>query len=220
MLVHAAAHIHSQWSYDGKWSLDRLAETFSRRGYQVLLMSEHQNGFDEDRRLQYRKACLAASNGKILLVPGMEYSDPSNTVHILVWGDVPFVNANVDICRLLRHVEDFGGAAVFAHPSRRNAWQLFDDSWKEHLIGIELWNRKMDGWAPSREAARLLEKSGVLPFVGLDFHDFRQFFPLALLLDMSSRQSQKRQSWPRSEANIVPPSFLARRQSAGRRDLA
>ena len=84
MLVHAAAHIHSQWSYDGKWSLDRLAETFSRRGYQVLLMSEHQNGFDEDRRLQYRKACLAASNGKILLVPGMEYSDPSNTVHILV----------------------------------------------------------------------------------------------------------------------------------------
>ncbi|MGH9689377.1 MAG: hypothetical protein ACRD5K_20115, partial [Candidatus Acidiferrales bacterium] len=52
------------------------------------------------------------------------------------------------------------------------------------LLGIELWNRKYDGWAPSRTAPALIDSSGAVPFVGLDFHTWRQSFPLAMALDL------------------------------------
>jgi hypothetical protein len=76
--------------------------------------------------------------------------------------------------------------AVFAHPSRRNAWQCFDPSWGEVLAGIEVWNRKYDGFAPSRIAQELQQSVGAIPFVGLDFHTQKQFFPLAMALDIDS----------------------------------
>jgi len=184
VLIRGAAHVHSEWSYDAKWPLARLAAAFSRRRYRVLLMTEHQNGFSEARWREYRAACRSASNDKILLVPGIEYNDPSNTIHILVWGDLGFWAEEVAVPGLLGYVAQDGGAAVFAHPSRRAAWRHFQDDWEKSLVGIELWNRKTDGWAPSPEAAQLLSRTGAMPFVGLDFHDFRQFFPLSCMLDV------------------------------------
>jgi hypothetical protein len=53
------------------------------------------------------------------------------------------------------------------------------------LHGIEVWNRKTDGWAPSESGLRLVERTGAVPFVGMDFHDWRQFFPLAMELTVS-----------------------------------
>src|ERR1035441_216891 len=94
MRVRAACHIHSDWSYDGKWPLQKLADAFSKKGCQVVMMTEHDRGFDERRRLEHREACRKASTDRILLVPGIEYSDPANCVHTLVWGNVPFVGAD------------------------------------------------------------------------------------------------------------------------------
>ena len=59
---------------------------FAGLGYQVLLITDHDRGFTEDRFQQHRAACHAASNSRILLVPGIEYSDDSNLVHILRLG--------------------------------------------------------------------------------------------------------------------------------------
>jgi hypothetical protein len=54
------------------------------------------------------------------------------------------------------------------------------------LLGIEVWNRKTDGWAPSRHAYPLLNGNNCVQFVGLDFHDSNQFFPLAMELEIKS----------------------------------
>jgi hypothetical protein len=70
--VRVAAHIHSSWSYDAKWSLQDIARAFRRRRYNVVLMSEHDRGFDQQRWVEYQKACMGASAGDILLVPGIE----------------------------------------------------------------------------------------------------------------------------------------------------
>ncbi len=190
MRIRAAAHIHSDWSYDGQWPLHRLAEAFSRRNYDLLLMTEHQHGFSEARRLEYWEACRKASSPEILLLPGIEYNDGENTVHILVWGPVPFLDEGFTIEQLLAHVVRNGGVAVLAHPSRRDAWKLFVDSWKPLLVGIELWNRKTDGWSPSSPAAELLKRSGLPALVGLDFHDRRQFFPISLALELSGTPTE------------------------------
>ena len=54
--VKAVAHVHSEWSDDASWPLSRIAATFSRRGYHVVLMSEHSRGFTAAKWDDYRQA--------------------------------------------------------------------------------------------------------------------------------------------------------------------
>ncbi|SRR6266481_629723 len=190
MDILAVCHVHSKWSYDGSWTLDELSARFSRRGYRVLMMTEHDRGFSTARLAEYRKACCQASTGRLLVVPGIEYSDATNRVHVLVWGDVPFLGEGLPTNNMLEAVRTFDGLAVLAHPSRRDAWQSFEPSWASRLLGIEVWNRKYDGWAPSQTAPALLREAGAIPFVGLDFHTRRQSFPLAMSLDIQGDVSE------------------------------
>jgi len=178
--------VHSDWSYDGSWTLKDLADKFSRRRCQVLMMTEHDRGFSAERLAEYRNACAEASSKQMLVVPGIEYSDPENRVHVLVWGPVPFLGENLPTNEMLEGVRKAGGVAVFAHPSRKEAWRLLDPYWAERLVGIELWNRKYDGWAPSDTSPALLESSGAVPFAGLDFHTDRQSFPLTMALELKA----------------------------------
>ena len=186
MEVLAACHIHSAWSYDGSWSLAALGAKFSRRGCRVLMMTEHDRGFTRSRLDEYRLACAEASSEQLLLLPGVEYSDPTNRVHLLVWGRIPFLGEGVPTSEILDSVKAGDGLAVFAHPERRSAWQCFRPQWADRLLGIEVWNRKYDGWAPSGAARDLLSNASAAPFVGLDFHTDRQSFPLAMALDVSA----------------------------------
>jgi hypothetical protein len=192
--IRAACHVHSTWSYDGKWELDRLAESFAKRNYRVVLITEHDQGFDESKRLEHRDACLKASSKEILLIPGIEYGDPSNVIHLLVWGDVPFVGSKAEPERVLAAAQEWEGITVFAHPSRKEAWKRFNPNWGDKILGIEFWNRKTDGWAPSRHAWPLLQMTNSVPFAGLDFHESRQFFPMTTILEMQS---------PISEATVL-----------------
>lgn len=185
-MIKAACHIHSEWSYDGKWPLPKLVAEFGRRGYRALLMTEHDRGFTEGRLLEYRDACAQASSDELLVVPGIEYSDADNVVHILVWGTVPFLGEGLPTADVLREAKSANGVAVLAHPSRREAWRFYNDCWSNALVGIEVWNRKSDGWAPSSHAVALLQRTSLVPFVGMDFHTQRQFFSLATELELQA----------------------------------
>ncbi len=185
MEVLATCHVHSKWSYDGSWSLEALSAKFRRSGSRVLMMTEHDRGFTPAKWAEYRAACTQVSTKEFLVVPGIEYSDAMNRVHVLVWGPVPFLGQDLPTSEMLAAVKAANGLAVLAHPSRREAWKLFDPSWAGLLLGIEIWNRKYDGWAPSQTAPPLLDSTGAVPFVGLDFHTRRQSFPLAMALDIT-----------------------------------
>jgi hypothetical protein len=189
-MIKAACHVHSNWSYDGKWPLDQLAAAFQQRGYSVVMMTEHDKGFNAARLQEHRSACAQVSSDELLMVPGMEYSDANNVVHVLVWGNVPFLGEGLPTLELLKTVAGANGIAVMAHPSRKQAWRLFDHSWRQYLSGIEVWNRKTDGWAPSKTAPALLGDDAVVEYVGLDFHERRQFFPLAMEFEVAGRVSE------------------------------
>jgi len=180
MTIPAAFHVHSTWSYDGQWTLDQIATAFRSRGYNLVFVTEHDQGFTEERRRAHREACERASRDQLLIVPGIEYSDPSNRVHVLVCGDIPFLGAGKETQYLLEQATDLGGVCVFAHPSRKDSWQLFRKQWLRHLTAVEIWNRKADGWSPSHEARNLVLETGASSIVGLDFHNAKQFFPLAV----------------------------------------
>ena len=189
--ITATCHVHSTWSYDGSSSLAQLAETFRNRGTQALLMTEHDKGFSSERLTEFRDACSHASSDALMVMPGIEYSDAANRVHVLVWGPVPFLGEGVETGRLLEAVAEHGGVAVLAHPGRRDAWQCVQPDWGARLLGVEAWNRKYDGWAPSATAPAILRQSGALPFVGLDFHTDRQLFPLSMTLELDGGISEE-----------------------------
>lgn len=193
--VRVAAHVHSLWSYDGEWSLGDIARTFRRLRYDVVLMAEHDRTFDQPRWEAYREACAEASTADILLVPGIEYEDPDNVVHIPVWGeDVTFLGSRRPTYHTLQAAAEQDAAALLAHPGRRNAFSRFVPEWVPLLCGIEIWNRRSDGVAPERAARTLAQRYGLPPFVSLDFHTPRQLFPLAMSISIDG---------PASEASLV-----------------
>jgi hypothetical protein len=192
MSVLAAPHVHSSWSFDGAWSLEALAAMFGRRGYRVVMMTEHDRGFSEARLADYRKACASCTTSSLLMLPGIEYSDAENRVHVLVWGPVPFLGAGLPTGEMLEAVAHHGGLAVLAHPARRGAWESLTPKWQQRLLGIEVWNRKYDGWAPSERGVSLVSQAGRIPFVGLDFHTQRQLFPLGMTLGLEGPINEER----------------------------
>lgn len=191
MEVIAVCHVHSEWSYDGSWTLAALASKFRKQGCRVLMMTEHDRGFSEKRYWEFRDACARVSSDEILVVPGLEYSDAANRVHVLVWGDIGFLGESLPTSEMLKLAYRAGGLSVLAHPSRRDAWKCFEPSWADMLIGIEIWNRKYDGWAPGNTAPALIKSSRLLPFAGLDFHTARQSFPLTMALDVQTSVTEK-----------------------------
>lgn len=167
-----------------------MVDAFSGRGYRVMMMTEHENGFTPTRFAEFRAECDRVTSGGMFVLPGIEYSDPENRVHVLVWG-TPFLGTGLRTDALLDAVAAADGVAVFAHPSRRAAWECFTPRWAETLLGIEAWNRKYDGWAPGDRGSALLETTAQVPFVGLDFHTARQFFPLGMALDIDGDISER-----------------------------
>ncbi|MFI5896544.1 PHP domain-containing protein [Actinoplanes sp. NPDC051513] len=182
--VRAAAHVHSRWSDDATWKLPDIAAAFGERGFRVVLLADHSREFEASRLDEYAAECAAASTGDVLLVPGIEYNDPDNVVHVPVWGQVPFYGATPGIGELLGKVAADGGIAVLAHPWRREAWKRYDPAWTPLLAGVEIWNRKYDGLSPNRHAFALAKREGLRPFAAVDFHTRRQLFPLAVELTL------------------------------------
>lgn len=184
--VRAAVHVHSEWSYDAHLSLAELAAMFRRKGYAAVFMCEHDRGFSAERFAAYQAACEEASMGGVCFVPGIEYADPEDRVHVPVWGPVPFLGEAVPTADLLRAVAAHGGVAVLAHPVRRDAWQVIDPAWLPLFAGIEFWTRKWDGWAPNPIAIDAAVRGELVPVGSLDLHTRRQMFPLAMELALEA----------------------------------
>jgi hypothetical protein len=188
--LRAAAHVHSSWSYDAEWSLPEIAAAFRRRRYDVVLMSEHDRSFDDQTWARYQLACADASGAGLLLVPGIEYEDPDGVVHVPVWGDdIPFLGASRPTLDLLRRAQQVSAVAVLAHPWRKDAMRRYRPDWTPLLSAVEIWNRKYDGLAPGPHVSRFADREGIRPFVSLDFHTGRQFFPLAMSVTLTEEPS-------------------------------
>lgn len=179
-VLRIASHIHSAWSDDCSWPLEKLAGTLRRVGFDGALVCDHDRTMTDRRRDRMVAECAEITARGFLMVPGVEYQDAEHVVHLPVFGDLPFYGRGTPLVEILRDSAAAGGVSVFAHPARRSAFERFDSSWAPFLTGIEVWNRKYDGVQPNRWAASAARRHGLRPFVGLDFHGPRQLYPLAL----------------------------------------
>lgn len=187
--VKAALHVHSEWSYDAKLTLGEVAALFGRHGYDAVFMCEHDRGFSAERLQAYVAACAQASIGGPVLVPGIEYADAEDRIHVPVWGMESFVGEGLPTTRLLQAVAEHDGVSVLAHPRRRDAWEIVDPDWLGLCAGIEIWTRKWDGWAPNRRACAWAADAGLVGVAALDLHSPGQMFPLAMELEIATALS-------------------------------
>ena len=176
-----AIHVHSAWSYDGTASLEEVARFFRRLHFDAVFMSEHDRGFDGAKWDAYQSACRDASRG-LRLIPGLEYQDADNAVHVLVWGDLPFLSCG-STTELLRRVRGERGSRSRPAPARKDALARLTTIDHDLLDGVEIWNRRYDGWSPPDQVDAFSDRPELLRIVGLDFHRRLDFFPLALRLD-------------------------------------
>jgi predicted metal-dependent phosphoesterase TrpH len=186
--IRAVLHAHSTWSYDGKHSLSQIAKFYGALGVRAVMMTEHDTGFQSDQFSAYQQACADASTPRCTLIPGIEYSSPDNRVHILTWGLDRFLGEHRPVLDTLLDVNAAGGVAIFAHPIRQDAWDVFDPAWVPYLAGIELWNRKSDGITWGTQAQDLIAQTGLPATVGHDFHRLRQIYPLTQIFDVDLRK--------------------------------
>ena len=66
-------HVHSDYSHDGRDSLEELQAFASARGITFVGLTEHAEDFDAARFDQYREHCGRASADGVRLIPGLEF---------------------------------------------------------------------------------------------------------------------------------------------------
>lgn len=165
-------HVHSNFSYDGRHSLDELAEYARKREYRFVAMSEHSDTMDAARVVHYVEECRRVSTPECLIIPGIEFTCENN-LHLIGVGIEDFIDSR-DPLKVSQFIQEKGGGAVVAHPVRydyRVPLELAD-----HLIGIEVWNAGYDGrFLPNDRSLRLLRdfkelNESLRAFGGQDLH--------------------------------------------------
>jgi predicted metal-dependent phosphoesterase TrpH len=170
-------HNHSTWS-DGHMSLSTIARLGELLGASAVVMSEHDYDFTSLKWDDYINACRHASTRKCAVVPGIEYSFHNDDIHIVTVGTPYFHGACRDLVDTITAVRAEGGAAVLAHPHRRNCFDKITNEVLTVLDGIEIWNRKVDGLLPTKLYFEFARRHALATTVGMDLHTWRQIFPM------------------------------------------
>ena len=190
-------HVHSNYSADGRLSLEELREECIKRSLRFMVVTDHAEDFPPGKIRQFVNHCQKISDGNFLVVPGLEFNiDKDHEVHLLVVGLEDFVSADgkEEILKKIRKGETTA-LTVMAHLSRSNHY--IPSEYENRINGIEVWNAAYDSrYLPDHKAIRLfadLKKVNkrLIGFGGLDLHDHSGFRELRICLTNSCPNSQE-----------------------------
>lgn len=165
-------HVHSNYSYDGRNSVQEITQYAKNQGYSFICMSEHSDTLNEEKMAQYVQECQRVSSPDCLVVPGIEFTSENN-FHLVGLGVQHYTDTK-DPIRVAEFIHQQGGIAIIAHPIRYN-YQI--PKQLVHLVdGIEVWNGVYDGrFVPNDRSLELLremrrENKSLLAFGAVDLH--------------------------------------------------
>ncbi len=167
-----ALHIHSSYSHDAEWPLERCKEVFKREGYHFLAMTEHAEGLDPERAAVWLEECDRLSDPACLILPGFEFS-VGRQIHLLGFGVRKLLRGR-SMEALIDQIHEAGGVAVWAHPVPASLNLIYPAA--EALDGMEIWNSRYHkgGGLPLRLLRALEKLRETRPafhgFAGIDFH--------------------------------------------------
>ena len=175
-------HAHSTRSYDGKHDYSQLRDIFTGLGLQFACMTEHIEYFRQRQIDLVLEDCARHSDSRFLFVPGIEMDCFVVYFLGLAPTDVDF-QSNHSIFASLRRSS---ALCVLSHPIK--AEFTYPDWVLNDCDAVEVLNSKHDGRFYFRpESESLLRRvrrmrPGVVPLIGLDFHESQQLCGLHIRL--------------------------------------
>ena len=170
-------HVHSDYSSDGRDSLETLRAFALARNISWIGLTDHAEDFTRERFAEYVEKCLRLSDHRVRLIPGLEYRFAGFTgLHLLALGLTRWMNPATpeDFIRETRLAAQL---TIAAHPC------LFDYQLPvavaDGIDAIEVWNASYNTrFLPDPRAIRLLhacraKRTEIVGTAGLDQHDSR-----------------------------------------------
>jgi hypothetical protein len=170
-------HVHSDYSHDGRDTLETLYQFARDRRIGFVGMTDHAEDFDRDRFEQYRAHCLRLSDATVKIIPGLEFRFGGFPgLHLLALGLSEWIEpaTPADFIRFTRDTAEF---TIVAHPILP-MYQIPPDV-LAGIDAIEVWNAAYNTrYFPDPRAIRLLHqarqsRAAVVGTAGLDQHDSR-----------------------------------------------
>jgi len=151
-------HIHSNFSYDGVNSIKEIVEWAKAQSLNFIILTEHDQGYDQNKFKNYIHECKEASN-LVKVIPGIEYSleEFGKSIHISVLDVSCFIEQDIKlggISIFLEKVKELGGIAILNHPT--DVIASISDSLLTRFDLIEIWNTKYDpDYSPNIKTLKL-----------------------------------------------------------------
>ncbi|MEM9494057.1 MAG: hypothetical protein AAGC55_33230 [Myxococcota bacterium] len=186
-VVTGIAHLHSYYSYDGRYTQAQLAEIARARGWDFLMVTEHSDLLSRAAFEELADECRELSDDTFLMFPSIEYT-LIDKLHIIGYGAGYIDDLSTDPVTLVRTVQERGGLAILSHPRKyAKRPDLLSDALLDAVDGIEVWNSKLayDGpWiAPVKNYDYL--RPGKLAFCGQDAHFRKHFSSLVFKVEVA-----------------------------------
>jgi predicted metal-dependent phosphoesterase TrpH len=155
----ADLHIHSNFSNDGKSTVEEIIAAAVEKGLGCIAITDH-NSF-----AAYE---LVKDNGKVMAIPGIEVS--SKDGHILAYGIDRDIPRGMSIKETIDAIHDAGGVAFAAHPYRWWSGLGEDNTLANDFDGTEARNGRSTASSNKRSEA-LAARIGKPVSAGSDAHD-------------------------------------------------
>jgi hypothetical protein len=182
--------VHSDYSHDGRDSLERLRAVSLERGIGFIGMTDHAEDFTPELYREYRERCGSLSDMRLRIIPGLEYRFGGYPgLHLLAFGLSDMIDPATPeaFCALAVGRSEF---TMVAHPVLPN--YMIPDSVAAAIDAIEVWNAAYNTrYLPDIRAIRLYhalvgERPELVAIAGLDQHDCRNDRETRVILQNSA----------------------------------
>lgn len=154
----ADLHIHSNFSNDGKSTVEEIIEKAVELGLGCIAITDH-NSFEA--------YAVAKDNGRVIVIPGIEVS--SKEGHILAYGVNKDVQRGMTIKETIDAIHEAGGYAFAAHPYRWWSGLGEKNTIENDFDGIEAANARSTP-SGNRRSKKLATRLGKPISAGSDAH--------------------------------------------------
>jgi hypothetical protein len=188
--VYGAIHMHSDFSHDGKDSLETLRTTCIERGIGFVGMTDHAEDLDAQIFDGYRCRCAELSGPELAIIPGLEFRfEGWKGLHLLAFGLKEWIEPRTP-AEFFEQTRDRCSMTMLAHPVL--ARYRIPDVVLDNIDAIEVWNGTYNTrYLPDPKSIRLVHalnrrRPEVVATAGLDQHDSRNDRELRVVLPAPS----------------------------------
>jgi len=185
-----AIHMHSDYSHDGRDSLERLREVALERGIGFVGMTDHAEDFDRARYEAYQGRCRELSDARVRIIAGLEFRFGGFPgLHLLALDLREWIEP-VTPAEFVSLTRGRAGFTIVAHPILPD--YIIPPEVLQGIDALEVWNAAYNTrFFPDFKAINLLHRArrarpALLGTAGLDQHDARNDRETRVILDAES----------------------------------